>query len=78
MKIEKLGEEVFKVTVSGSVATQHEVTVNDTAYQRLKSRSSPINRLGFACHDHINQKFGLVYPAHLLRLQGQAAKSAEI
>ena len=37
MKIEKLNEDIFKVTVSGSVATQHEVTVNDTAYQRLTS-----------------------------------------
>ena len=37
MKIEKLTEDVFKVTVSGSVATQHEVTVTDIAYQHLTS-----------------------------------------
>ena len=37
MKIEKLTEDVFKVTVSGSIATQHEVTVTDIAYQHLTS-----------------------------------------
>ena len=35
IKIEKLTEDVFKVTVSGSVATQHEVTVTDIAYNHL-------------------------------------------
>ena len=37
MKIEKLTEDVFKVTVSGSVATQHEVTVTDIAHYHLTS-----------------------------------------
>ena len=37
MKIEKLTEDVFKVTVSGSVATQHEVTVTDIALYDLTS-----------------------------------------
>ena len=37
MRIEKLTEDVFKVTVSGVVETRHEVTVNDIAYQRLTS-----------------------------------------
>ena len=37
MKIEKLTEDVFKVTVSGSVATQHEVTVTDLAHHHLTS-----------------------------------------
>ena len=37
MKIEKLTEDVFKVIVSGSIATQHEVTVTDIAYQHLTS-----------------------------------------
>ena len=37
MKIEELNEDVFKVTVSGRVTTQHEVVVTDIAYQRLTS-----------------------------------------
>jgi hypothetical protein len=37
MKIEKLTEDVFKVTVSGSIATQHEVTVTDLAHHHLTS-----------------------------------------
>lgn len=37
MKIEKLTEDVFKVTVSGSVATQHEVTLTDIAHYHLTS-----------------------------------------
>ena len=37
MKIEKLTEDVFKVTVPGSKTTQHEVTVTDIAYQHLTS-----------------------------------------
>ena len=37
MKTEKLNEDVFKVTVSGNVTTQHEVTVTDIAYQHLTS-----------------------------------------
>ena len=35
MKIEKLTEDIFKVTVSGGVTTQHEVTVNDIAHYDL-------------------------------------------
>ena len=37
MRVEKLSEDVFKVTVSGNVTSQHEVTVNDIAYQHLTS-----------------------------------------
>ena len=37
MKIEKLTEEVFKVTVSGSITTQHEVTVTDLEHHHLTS-----------------------------------------
>ena len=37
MKIEKLSEDVFKVTVLGNLTTQHEVTVTDIAYQHLTS-----------------------------------------
>ena len=37
MKIEKLNEDVFKVTVLGNLTTQHEVTVTDIAYQHLTS-----------------------------------------
>jgi hypothetical protein len=37
MKIEKLSGDVFKATVSGSVTTQHEVTVTYIMYQHLKS-----------------------------------------
>ena len=35
MKIEKVTEDVFKVTVSGNLVTQHEVTVTDIAYNHL-------------------------------------------
>ncbi len=35
MKIEKVTEDVFKVTILGSVATQHEVTITDIAYHHL-------------------------------------------
>ena len=37
MKIEKLTEDVFKVTLSGSVTTHHEVTVTDIAHHHLTS-----------------------------------------
>ena len=37
MKIEKVTEDVFEVTISGSVATQHEVTITDIAYHNLTS-----------------------------------------
>ena len=35
MKIEKVTEDVFKVTVSGNEVTQHEVTITDAAYNHL-------------------------------------------
>ena len=37
MKIEKLTEDVFKITVSGVLVTQHEVTVTGVAYHHLTS-----------------------------------------
>ena len=37
MKIEKETEDVFEVTISGSVTTQHEVTITDIAYHHLTS-----------------------------------------
>ena len=37
MKIEKLTEDVFKVTVSGSETIQQEVTVTDIAHYHLTS-----------------------------------------
>ena len=37
MKIEKLTKDVFRVAISGSVATEHEVTVTDFAYCQLTS-----------------------------------------
>jgi hypothetical protein len=38
VKIEKLTKDLFKITVSGTVATQHEVNVTDFAYSHLTSR----------------------------------------
>ena len=35
MKIEKVTEDVFKVTISGNEVTQHEVTITDIAYNHL-------------------------------------------
>ena len=35
MEIEKLTEDIFKVTILGGVTTQHEVTVTDIAYNHL-------------------------------------------
>ena len=35
IKIEKVTEDVFKVTVSGNEVTQHEVTITDAAYNHL-------------------------------------------
>ena len=35
MKIEKLGGDVFKVTISGPTKTEHKVTVTDNHYKRL-------------------------------------------
>ena len=37
MKIKKVTEDVFEVTISGSVATQHEVTITDLAHHYLTS-----------------------------------------
>ena len=37
MKIKKVAEDVFEVTISGSVATQHEVTITDIAHHHLTS-----------------------------------------
>ena len=49
MEIEKLTEDIFKVTVSESVTTQHEVTVTDIAHQRLTSgRASKEELLDFS------------------------------
>ena len=49
MKIEKLTEDVFKVTVSGSVATQHEVTVTDIAlYHLTNGRTTKEELLDFS------------------------------
>ena len=49
MKIEKLNEDVFKVTVLGNLTTQHEVTVTDIAYQHLTSgRSTKEELLDFS------------------------------
>ena len=35
MKIEKLGGDVFKVTISGPTKTEHKVTVTDNQHKRL-------------------------------------------
>ena len=49
MEIEKLTENIFKVTVSENVTTQHEVTVTDIAYQRLTNgRASKEELLDFS------------------------------
>ena len=37
MKIQKVTEDVFAVTISGSVATRHEVTITDIAHHHLTS-----------------------------------------
>ena len=37
MKIKKVTEDVFEVTISGNVATQHEVTITDIAHHHLTS-----------------------------------------
>ena len=37
MKIKKVTEDVFEVTISGSVATRHEVTITDIAHHHLTS-----------------------------------------
>ena len=37
MKIKKVAEDVFEVTISGSVETQHEVTITDIAHHHLTS-----------------------------------------
>ena len=38
MKIEKQNNDFFKVTVSGSTTTQHEVTITDDVHQNLTNR----------------------------------------
>ena len=38
MKIEKQSNDIFKVTVSGSMTTQHEVTLTDSTHQELTNR----------------------------------------
>ena len=38
MKIEKQSNDVFRVTVSGSMTTQHEVTITDCAHQELTNK----------------------------------------
>ena len=35
MKIEKLGGDVFMVTISGTTKTEHKVTVTDNHHKRL-------------------------------------------
>ena len=35
MKIEKLGSDVFKVTIAGPTKTEHKVTVTDNQHKRL-------------------------------------------
>ena len=37
MKIKKVTEDVFEVTISGSVATRHEVTITDIVHHHLTS-----------------------------------------
>ena len=37
MKIKKVTEDFFEVTISGSVATRHEVTITDVAHHYLTS-----------------------------------------
>ena len=37
MKIKKVTEDFFEVTISGSVATRHEVTITDIAHHHLTS-----------------------------------------
>ena len=49
MKIEKLSEDVFKVTVLGNLTTQHEVTVTDIAhYDLTKGRITKKELLDFS------------------------------
>ena len=49
MKIEKLTEDIFKVTVSGGVTTQHEVTITDIAHYNLtKGRKTKKELLDFS------------------------------
>ena len=49
MKIEKLTEDIFKVTVSGGVTTQHEVTVTNIGhYDLTKERKTKEELLDFS------------------------------
>ena len=49
MKIEKVTEDVFKVTVSGNEVTQHEVTITDIAHHYLtRGRATKEELLDFS------------------------------
>ena len=49
MEIEKLTEDIFKVTILGGVTTQHEVTVTDIAhYDLTKGRITKKELLDFS------------------------------
>ena len=49
MKIKKVTEDVFEVTISGSVATQHKVTVTDIAHHHLtRGRATKEELLDFS------------------------------
>ena len=45
MKIEKLGDDVFKVTISGLTKTEHKVTVTDNHHKRLTAGQVTKERL---------------------------------
>ena len=45
MKIEKLGGDVFKVTISGPTKTEHKVTVTDNHHKRLTAGQVTKERL---------------------------------
>ena len=45
MKIEKLGGDVFKVTISGPTKTEHKVTVTDNHYKRVTAGQVTKERL---------------------------------
>ena len=48
MKIEQLGGDVFKVTISGPTKTEHKVTVTDNQHKRLTAnRVTKESLLGF-------------------------------
>ena len=45
MKIEKLGDDVFKVMISGLTKTEHKVTVTDNHHKRLTAGQVTKERL---------------------------------